>query len=249
MSATQRVEKTVGLQQALDARGTERASREALACAWQHRALVARVIRRCLHHRNQISIEMDDLISIGVLGIARGIETYDPERGAFSTYMQHWIRQSITQAIDVQGQVVRRPTYLNEVERRRAKDPEAKVTKAAAYAVDVRWAPVYSLHATSRGSSDEGLTLEEVLPDQSVSAEDRLDEERRRERVRRAIGVLNARERLVIERLFADEMTLGEAGRDFTDSYNTNGVSRERVRQIKEGALRKLRNILAGEDL
>ena len=246
MTATARVEKTAGLQQALDARGTERASREALACAWQHRALVARVIRRCLHHRNQISVEMDDLISIGVLGIARGIETYDPEQGAFTTYVQHWIRQSITRAIDVQGQVVRRPTYLNEVERRRAKDPEAKVTKAAAYAVDVRWAPVYSLHATSR---DEGLTLEEVLPDQSANAEDRLDEERRRERVRRAIVALNARERLVIERLFVDEMTLGEAGRDLTDSYNTNGVSRERVRQIKEGALRKLRNILAGEDL
>ena len=71
MTATARVEKTAGLQQALDARGTERASREALACAWQHRALVARVIRRCLHHRNQISVEMDDLISIGVLGFER----------------------------------------------------------------------------------------------------------------------------------------------------------------------------------
>ncbi len=246
MTAAARVEKTKGLQQALDARGTERASRAALACAWQHRALVARVIRRCLHHQNQISIEMDDLISIGVLGIARGIKTYDPEQGAFTTYIQHWIRQSITRAIDAQGQVVRRPTYLNEVERRRAKDPDAKVTKAAAYAVDVRWAPVYSLHATSR---DEGLTLEEVLPDQKSGAEDRLDEERRRERIWRAIGALNARERIVIERLFVDEMTLGEAGRDLTDSYNTNGVSRERVRQIKEGALRKLRNILAGEDL
>jgi hypothetical protein len=148
MSAHQRVEKTKGLQRALEARGTERASREALACAWEHRALVARTIRRCLHHRNQISLEMDDLITIGVMGIARGIETYDPERGAFTTYISHWVYQSITRAIDVQGQTIRRPTYLNEVERKRAKDPDIKVTEAAAYAVDTRWAPVYSLHGT-----------------------------------------------------------------------------------------------------
>ena len=249
MTATQRVEKTKGLQRALEARGTERASREALACAWEHRALVARTIRRCLHHKNQISLEMDDLITIGVMGIARGIETYDPERGAFSTYISHWVYQSITRAIDVQGQTVRRPTYLNEVERKRAKDPDTKVTEAAAYAVDTRWAPIYSLHATKvvRGG-DDGLALEEVLPAPQPSADELLDAEHKRQRVRAAIAKLNPRERLIIERRFDEEMTLSEVGRDMTDSYNYNGITRERVRQIEQGALRKLRSLLAEED-
>ena len=58
-------------------------------------------------------LEYDDLVASGVPGLVRAIEKFDPNRGLkFSTYAMHWVRQSISRAIDNEGRIVRLPVHV-----------------------------------------------------------------------------------------------------------------------------------------
>ena len=61
-------------------------------------------------------LEYDDLVASGVPGLVRAIEKFDPHRGLkFSTYAMHWVRQSITRAIDNEGRIVRLPVHVHRL--------------------------------------------------------------------------------------------------------------------------------------
>ena len=201
-------------------------------------------------------LSLPDLINEGNLGLIKAAEKFDETRGfKFISYAVWWIRQSILQAIAEQSRIVRLP--LNQVgsvnkiikvqhqleqvnERRPSVDeiaaivdlPEDKIEDALK--VNTRHVSVDAPFADGEENS-----LLDVLPDDdSPMADDELVMESLRNEINRALLNLSERERHIIEAFFGinqPEMTLEEIGDKF-------GLTRERVRQIKEKAIRRLRH-------
>ena len=199
---------------------------------------------------------LSDLINEGNVGLIKAAEKFDETRGfKFISYAVWWIRQSILQAIAEQSRIVRLPLnqvgsvnkinrvlnkFEQEHERRPSIDeiadnvdiPHDKIEEAMK--VNSRHVSVDAPFADGEDNS-----LLDVLPNNdSPMADRKLVLESLREEINRALQTLNERERNIIEAFFGinqQEMTLEEIG----DKY---GLTRERVRQIKEKAIRRLRH-------
>ena len=206
-------------------------------------------------YQNQ-GLSLPDLINEGNLGLLKAAERFDETRGfKFISYAVWWIRQSILQAISEQSRIVRLP--LNQVgsvnkiareinrfeqinERRPSADeiadkidlPQEKIDEA----MSINGHHI-SVDAPFVEGEDNSL-LDVMANDNSPMADNELVEESLRSEIQEALAVLNERERNVIEASYGinrPELTLEEIGSKF-------GLTRERVRQIKEKAIRKLRN-------
>ena len=212
------------------------------------------VVSVAKQYQNQ-GLSLPDLINEGNLGLIKAAEKFDETRGfKFISYAVWWIRQSILQAIAEQSRIVRLPLnqvgsvnqinrilnkFEQEHERRPNVDeiadqidlPEDKIVEA----MRVNGKHV-SVDAPITDGADSSLL--DVLPNtDSPMADNELVMESLREEVASALNVLNERERNIIECFYGInqiEMTLEEIGDKF-------GLTRERVRQIKEKALRRLR--------
>ncbi len=212
------------------------------------------VVSVAKQYQNQ-GLSLPDLINEGNLGLIKAAEKFDETRGfKFISYAVWWIRQSILQAIAEQSRIVRLPLnqvgsvnkinrilnkFEQEHERRPNVDeiadqidlPEDKIVEAM---------KVNGKHISVDAPIMEGAdsSLLDVLPNtESPMADNELVMESLREEVASALNVLNERERNIIECFYGinqREMTLEEIGNKF-------GLTRERVRQIKEKALRRLR--------
>lgn len=213
------------------------------------------VVSVAKQYQNQ-GISLQDLINEGNLGLIKAAEKFDETRGfKFISYAVWWIRQSILQAIAEHSRIVRLPLnqvgsvnkinrmrnkFEQENERRPSIDeiaedmdlPEDKIEDAIK--VNARHVSVDAPFVDGEDNS-----LLDVLPNEdAVMADKLLLVESLRDEIKRALQILNDRERKIIEALFGidqPEMTLEEVG----DKYN---LTRERVRQIKEKAIRRLRN-------
>lgn len=213
------------------------------------------VVSVAKQYQNQ-GLSLPDLINEGNVGLIKAAEKFDETRGfKFISYAVWWIRQSILQAIAEQSRIVRLPLnqvgsvnkinralnkFEQENERRPSIDeiadkvdiPHDKIEEAM---------KVNSRHASVDAPFAEGEdnSLLDVLPNNdSPMADKTLVLESLREEINRALQTLNERERNIIEAFFGinqPEMTLEEIG----DKY---GLTRERVRQIKEKAIRRLRH-------
>lgn len=212
------------------------------------------VVSVAKQYQNQ-GLSLPDLINEGNLGLIKAAEKFDETRGfKFISYAVWWIRQSILQAIAEQSRIVRLPLnqvgsvnkinrilnkFEQEHERRPNVDeiadqidlPEDKIVEA----MKVNGKHI-SVDAPIMERADSSLL--DVLPNtESPMADNELVMESLREEVASALNVLNERERNIIECFYGinqREMTLEEIGDKF-------GLTRERVRQIKEKALRRLR--------
>lgn len=213
------------------------------------------VVSVAKQYQNQ-GLSLPDLINEGNVGLIKAAEKFDETRGfKFISYAVWWIRQSILQAIAEQSRIVRLPLnqvgsvnkinralnkFEQENERRPSIDeiadkvdiPHDKIEEAMK--VNSRHVPVDAPFAEGEDNS-----LLDVLPNNdSPMADKTLVLESLREEINRALQTLNERERNIIEAFFGinqPEMTLEEIG----DKY---GLTRERVRQIKEKAIRRLRH-------
>ena len=213
------------------------------------------VVSVAKQYQNQ-GLSLPDLINEGNLGLIKAAEKFDETRGfKFISYAVWWIRQSILQAIAEQSRIVRLPLnqvgsvnkinrevnrFEQEHERRPSIDeiaakvdlPEDKIEDAL---------KVNTRHISVDAPFTEGdeTSLLDILPNQdSPMADKALVAESLRNEISRALQTLNERERNIIEAFFGinqPEMTLEEIG----DKY---GLTRERVRQIKEKAIRRLRH-------
>ena len=200
-------------------------------------------------------LSLPDLINEGNLGLIKAAERYDETRGfKFISYAVWWIRQSILQAIAEQSRIVRLPLNqvgsvnriareLNKFEQENERKPSVEEMADRIDLPEEKIAEAMKIN-THHVSMDapfadgEDNSLLDFRPNtDSPSTDNVLDQESLRTEIGRVLDVLNDREQKVIKAFFGigmQEMTLEEIG----DKYN---LTRERVRQIKEKAIRRLR--------
>ena len=212
------------------------------------RANLRFVVSVAKQYQNQ-GLSLPDLINEGNLGLIKAAEKFDETRGfKFISYAVWWIRQSILQALAEQSRIVRLP--LNQVNkalgRFEQENERQPSTQELADMIDI---PKDKIDDTLRVSGrhvsmdapfvdGEDNSLLDVLPnDDSPMADRGLNKESLSTEVERALQVLPPREREIIKCFFGigcQEMTLEEIGENLD-------LTRERVRQIKEKAIRKLK--------
>lgn len=213
------------------------------------------VVSVAKQYQNQ-GLSLPDLINEGNLGLIKAAEKFDETRGfKFISYAVWWIRQSILQALAEQSRIVRLPLNqvgsLNKInkafarfeqEHERTPSPEELATELELSKEKVtdtlRVAGRHvSVDAPFADGEDNSLLDVLVNPD-SPNADRGLINESLSTEVDRALETLTERERDIIKYFFGigtSEMTLEEIGEKFD-------LTRERVRQIKEKAIRRLRH-------
>ena len=218
------------------------------------RANLRFVVSVAKQYQNQ-GLSLPDLINEGNVGLIKAAEKFDETRGfKFISYAVWWIRQSILQAIAEQSRIVRLPLNqvgsVNEINRMLSKFeqenerrpsieeiseevnlPEDKVDEAMS--ANARHVSVDAPFS----DGDEGSLLDVLVNESSPMADKQLVVESLQAEIKQALKILSDRERHIIEDFFGisgHELTLEEIG----VKYN---LTRERVRQIKEKAIRRLR--------
>ena len=219
------------------------------------RANLRFVVSVAKQYQNQ-GLTLPDLINEGNLGLIKAAEKFDETRGfKFISYAVWWIRQSILQALAEQSRIVRLPLNqvgsLNKINKAFSRfEQEYERKPSPEELAEVLELPREKVSDTLRVSGrhvsvdapfvdGEDNSLLDVLPNNDSPNADRtlLNESLIRE-IERALATLTKRERDIIKLFFGvgiQEMTLEEIGEKF-------GLTRERVRQIKEKAIRRLRH-------
>lgn len=222
------------------------------------------VVSIALEYKNS-SIPLGDLIEAGNIGLITAAERFDGSRGfKFISYAVHWVRQAILMTFIEEKRVVKLP--VNRIDHLRdiykimeqklgqnewAPTPEEialEMNLSAGYVRDTLVAGQTECSIDSDiGCDDDGRTFHEVLLDsQQASPEESHRLMALKLGLNRALGTLEEREAEIVRLCFGLEddnhLTLQEIGDRF-------GVTRERVRQIREKALRKLRHPTRAEPL
>ena len=218
--------------------------------------LVASIAKK--HNFNRSSLSFLDLMQEGSIGLMKAVEKFDLKRGfRFSTYATWWIMQAIKRALDQQSQIIRIPCYVGET-RRSIRQAQSKLSrelerdpslKEIAEAVDLSESRVIEILQSTRSTvsldspisdSSSDATISDLLPDEDQTLpEQELLVSSEKESLERVLSTLSEREKDVIKWRYGlrdgTEYTLAEIGRRLD-------ISRERVRQIEDEALRKLRH-------
>ena len=213
------------------------------------------VVSVAKQYQNQ-GLSLPDLINEGNVGLIKAAEKFDETRGfKFISYAVWWIRQSILQAIAKQSRIVRLPLNqvgsvnkinraLNKFEQENERHPSIeeiadRIDLPEEKIIDAMKINGKHISVDAPFAEGEDNSLLDIMPNtESPTADERLVSESLRDEISRVLLLLNERERMIIEAFFGinqQDMTLEEIGDKF-------GLTRERVRQIKEKAIRRLRN-------
>lgn len=212
------------------------------------------VVSVAKQYQNQ-GLSLPDLINEGNLGLIKAAQKYDETCGfKFISYAVWWIRQSILQAIAEHSRIVRLPLnqvgsvnkinrFQNKFEQENERKPNSeeiaeKINLPEDKVIDALKADSKHISVDAPLTDGENNSLLDMLPNNELPTTDnKLLIESLRKEIVDALHTLNMRERNIIECFYGinqPEMTLEEIGVHF-------GLTRERVRQIREKALRKLR--------
>lgn len=207
-------------------------------------------------YQNQ-GLSLPDLINEGNLGLIKAAERFDETRGfKFISYAVWWIRQSILQALAEQARIVRLPLNkigsinkinkaFNKLEQEFQREPtpeeiaEIMEVKSDMIEDSMNFSNVHvSMDAPLR--DEEGNTMYDVmLNEDSPRPDEELMDSSLRQEIERSLATLGEREAEILRFYFGlkgyQQHTLEEIGDEF-------GLTRERVRQIKEKAIKKLKN-------
>ena len=212
------------------------------------------------YHRQ--GIDFMDLIEEGNLGLMHSIDKFEPKKGyRFSTYASYWIEQSIRRAVEEQSKTIRIPPHAWEALRKWLKQWElmhaalGRDPTLAEMAKKMHWTArqvrgVLDAAEAAKGigslenpidSDDEGITMEDMISESSAqSPENLISVLKLHDELQQALQEIGDRERVILELRHGltgqSPMTLEEVGKRLK-------LSRERIRQIEERALLRLRRV------
>jgi RNA polymerase primary sigma factor len=197
-----------------------------------------------------------DLINEGNIGLMKAVDRFDPKKGAkLSTYASWWIKQSIRRAISDQGKTIRLPVHVGDkllhIRRAEAKfqdefgrlptDDElsGELGIAPKRIAQYRQASIRPASLDAPIGDDDSNSISEIVADEKAETPyEQLEEKTDTTLIHEILPTLDAREQTILRARFGlggdDEQTLEEIGQKL-------GVTRERIRQIQEIALAKLR--------
>ncbi|MGP8237626.1 MAG: RNA polymerase sigma factor RpoD/SigA [Limisphaerales bacterium] len=218
-----------------------------------------RLVVKIAHDYENFGLPLLDLINEGNIGLMKAVERFDPAKGGkLSTYGSWWIKQSIKRALANQSKTIRLPVHLvdkiakmrrtamklQEVFGREPTDEELaeEMGMPASRVAQMRAAAIRPASLDAPIGDDESNNFAEVVQDENANTPyERLEEKTVTNMLREMVKTLDVREATILQFRFGldggSEKTLEEVGERF-------GVTRERVRQIQNIALNKLRKMI-----
>jgi RNA polymerase primary sigma factor len=193
------------------------------------------VITVSKQYQNQ-GLGLPDLIAEGNLGLMKAIENFDwSKRLRFISYAVWWVRQSILQSLNENARTIRLPVNVVQELHKAKKDLEK-----AGVDLPEKFANLPYTVNLDNPLNEEGDTLLDILnnPNADLADANMSTEETLKEKLLSMLDVLDEREKIIIQDYFG----LSGSTRTLEDIGNDFDLTKERVRQIKEKALRKLRN-------
>jgi RNA polymerase primary sigma factor len=222
-----------------------------------------RLVVKIAHDYGSFGLPMADLISEGNIGLIKAVERFDPGKGSkLSTYAAWWIKQSIKRALANQSKTIRLPVHMvDKIAKLRrlaagmseelGREPtDAELAEEVGISVgklaQLRTVSLKPASLDAPVSEEDGKELGETVSDlEAQSPLEQLSDSNLLDELAEVLGVLDQRERRIISARFGLEgespKTLETVGRKF-------GVTRERIRQLQNGALKKLKRALAKRD-
>lgn len=180
-----------------------------------------------------------DLISEGNIGLIKAAEKFDPESGfKFISYAVWWVKQTIRAALNDYSRTIRVPSNIIQEVQKSKKKKQRVTSESQGRTSDIYLIPVCS--SLQREINDEGDMLIDIIPNVNAdNPEDSLNTpEEIKKKVNLMLSVLDDREKIIIEKYFGltgAESNLDDLGEEFS-------CTKERIRQIKDKAIKKLRN-------
>jgi RNA polymerase primary sigma factor len=193
------------------------------------------VITVAKQYQNQ-GLDFPDLVAEGNLGLLKAIKSFDWTKNLrFISYAVWWVKQSIIQSLNDNARTIRLPVNVVQELHKAKKQIESNGGK-----LSDRFSNLPSMIDLDMNINEDGDTLIDMIPNIDADAPDAAfnTADVLKDKLMKTLSVLDSRERLIIEDYFGltgTPRTLEDIGGDFN-------LTKERVRQIKEKALRRLRN-------
>lgn len=235
--------------------------------AARHKMIVCnlRLVVKIAQDYSNLGLALADLVSEGNIGLVKAVERFDPAKGGkLSTYAAWWIKQAIKRALANQSKTIRLPSHLVEKIHRMKRSSALLMEKlnreptteelakevGVSTATITHWKTVgikpSSLDAPVRESDESGTTFAEVIGDDQVRMPyDEISDKQIQAELSHQLAQLSEREREILSFRFGlgdrKEETLEEVGERFK-------ITRERVRQIQNAAVKKLQDLMFDEN-